>query len=144
MKTSARTIILTLLLIAAIITGLIYYFKKDDFQIEVKGVESSWAYRKTIYIENSGAMQLNRDVLLDIDTESLITAGKLQLDCDDLRFQDEEDITSLSYWIEGGCNTKNTKIWVRIPSITNPGKNILMFYGNPEAIGVQEKLTISN
>jgi alpha-tubulin suppressor-like RCC1 family protein len=40
----------------------------------------------------------------------------------------------LSYWIESGCNSANTKIWVKVPSIPgNSAKTIYAYYGNPNA-----------
>ncbi len=63
----------------------------------------------------------------------MVNAGKLQSDCDDLRFVDSDDSTYLSYWVEGGCNTFTTRIWVQIPSLPNGGKTIYMYYGNDAA-----------
>jgi hypothetical protein len=40
----------------------------------------------------------------------------MQVNCGDIRFLDSND-TNLSYWIESGCNTSNTLIWVKVPSI---------------------------
>ncbi len=40
----------------------------------------------------------------------------------------------LSYWIESGINTANTKIWVKIPSISSNGNTAInLYYGNPSA-----------
>jgi hypothetical protein len=40
----------------------------------------------------------------------------------------------LSYWIESGCNSANTKIWVKVPSIpASSTKTIYVYYGNPSA-----------
>ncbi len=44
------------------------------------------------------------------------------------------DETELSYWIESGINTTNTKIWVKIPSISSNGNaTVNLYYGNPSA-----------
>ena len=55
------------------------------------------------------------DVLIVMDTASLISEGKMNSDCSGI------DITNatggeLAFWIEGGCNTPNTRIWVSMPS----------------------------
>jgi len=94
--------------------------------------DGDWAFRRPINIENSsGSVLSNEDVLVEYDTASLVSASKLQSDCDDLRFIDSNDTTVLSYWIESGCNTSSTKIWVRIPSLGVGTYTINMYYGNP-------------
>jgi len=143
MKVSATTITISLLLLIAIGLG-VYYYSRKEASIAQAWVESSWAYRKSIYVENKESTLLNKDILLEIDTKVLIESGKLQDDCDDLRFQEGDNQLSLDYWIENGCNTSKTRIWVRIPSLRNPGEEIYMFYGNPTALRVQGTLTINN
>jgi hypothetical protein len=98
--------------------------------------DSSWNYRVPVTItETSGSTLTDYQVLITIDTASLISAGKLQSDCSDIRFVDSDDATELSYWIEDGtCNTADTHIWVKVPSIpASSSKTIYMYYGNPTA-----------
>ena len=93
--------------------------------------DTGWLHRKTVSIENdSGSTLTDEDVLVSIDTASLIAEGKLQSNCNDLRFVDSDDSTLLDYWIEGGCNTGTTQVWVRIPSLPNGGKTMYMYYDN--------------
>jgi len=68
-----------------------------------------------------------------IDTASLISAGKMRSDCGDIRFRDSDETTDLSYWIESGCNSGSTSIWVKVPSVPSGTKTIYMYYGNPSA-----------
>ncbi len=103
----------------------------------VQGVavtESSWAYRKSIFVENTESIYLEKEIQLEIDTASLIAEGKLQNNCADLRFQESETLRSLNFQIEGECNSSSTSIKVTIPSLPIGGENIYMFYGNPKAI----------
>jgi len=95
----------------------------------------SLKYRKPINVtENSGSTLTDYQVILTVDTASLISEGKMQTDCEDIRFTDSDEITGLSYWIELGCNTPNTKVWVKVPSLpASSTKTIYMYYGNPEA-----------
>jgi len=87
-----------------------------------------------IQVTNSGGTQTNYDVLLSLNTAALITAGRLQADCDDLRFYNDEYFTTgYNYWIESGCNTTNTQIWVRIPSLPTGVTTIYTGYLNPGA-----------
>ena len=96
---------------------------------------SSWLYRIPINItEQSGSTLTDYQVKVVVDTATLISEGKMNSDCSDMRFVDSDDVTSLSYWIESGCNTANTIVWVKVPSIpASSNKTIYMYYGNPTA-----------
>ncbi len=94
-------------------------------------------FRRPIIINNSQNSNELTDyqVKLMLDTESLIAQGKMRSDCGDIRFVDSDGSTLLKYWIETGtCNSSNTVIWIKIPSIpASSTKTIYMFYGNPLA-----------
>jgi len=94
----------------------------------------SLIYRRPITINNtSNSNNLSFfQVLVTIDTASLISAGKMRSDCGDIRFVDSDETTLLGYWIESGCNTASTRIWVKVPFIpANSSKTIYVYYGNP-------------
>jgi hypothetical protein len=59
----------------------------------------------------------------------------MRSDCGDLRVTLSNKHTLLPYWIEPNtCNTSNTKIWAKVPSIPANGTiTILVWYGNPQA-----------
>jgi hypothetical protein len=97
-------------------------------------LDTSWLYRKPITItENSGTTLTGYQVYISIDTSSLISGGKMQGDCDDIRFGDESR-NELDYWIESGCNTSSTKIWVETDTLTaSSNTTIFMYYGNSGA-----------
>jgi len=94
--------------------------------------DSNWFYRKPITITNSGSELTDYQVLVTVDTASLISANKMQSDCDDIRFADSSG-TELPYWIESGCNSSSTKIWVKVNSIPNGDSTIYLYYGNQSA-----------
>ncbi len=114
-------------------TILVATFSKFPIPLTLGWIDSGWEYRKPISVSNSGSALTDEDILIEVDTASLITAGKLQSDCDDLRFTDSDESTTLSYWVEGGCNTSTTQVWVQIPSLPSGGKTIYMYYGNSTA-----------
>ncbi|MDD5062975.1 MAG: DUF2341 domain-containing protein, partial [Candidatus Marinimicrobia bacterium] len=61
--------------------------------------------------------------------------AKFQAGCDDLRFTSVNG-QAFDYWIESGCGTASTKIWVKVASIPagpNGIATIYMYYGNPNA-----------
>jgi hypothetical protein len=93
---------------------------------------TNWNYRKLITISNAGSILSDYQILLTIDTATLIAAGKLLLSCNDIRFTSSDETTLLNYWIESGCNSSSTNIWVKIPSILSSPltTTIYMYYGN--------------
>jgi hypothetical protein len=108
----------------------------------VSGQSSSWLYRRAIEIKNdSGNIEFEKDILLTINTKELIAKGKLRPDCNDIRFLDEDHETPLKYQIAKdsdnenfkGCNSEETKIWVRVPTVGREGKTIYFLYGNNSA-----------
>jgi len=96
---------------------------------------SSWKYRKPISLNNTqNPNQLTEfQVPITFDSASLISEGKMRTDCGDLRFTDVNG-SLLSYWIQSGINTENTKVWIKVPLISaNSLTTIYMYYGNPSA-----------
>lgn len=86
----------------------------------------------------------DHQVLLTLESESttdeiaLIQAGKLQVDCDDIRVLDSDNATLLPHWLEtnGGlinCYGGNGRVWIRVPSIPGGGKTVYLYYGNSAA-----------
>ena len=87
---------------------------------------------------DSGSTLTDDDVLIELDTATLVTAGKLQSDCDDLRVTDSDKTTLLDHWIEAGCNTNSTQVWVQVPSVPDGGKTLYVYYENASATNVEE------
>jgi len=134
-----KLLVLISLFVIIILFPIALYLYLSKSTTGVAWYSNNWGFRKSIDVSNgSGSILTNEDVLVTIDTASLVTASKLQNDCDDLRFVDGDDNTLLSYWIEGGCNTASTKIWVRIPSLPASGKTIYVYYGNPSTVNSEE------
>jgi DNA-binding MarR family transcriptional regulator len=100
----------------------------------------SWQYRISATItENSGKDLTNYQALITIDTQSLISSNKMRSDCGDIRFV--ADGVEASYWLESGCSSSNTRIWVKVPSIlASSTKIIYMYYGNPSASSVSDAI----
>jgi len=100
----------------------------------------SWAYpemmyRRAITINNTQNSNTLTDyqVLITMDTATLISQGKMRSDCGDIRFADSDD-QMLNAWIESGCNSTSTKIWVKVSTIpASSTKTIYVYYGYPSA-----------
>ncbi|MFH0829828.1 MAG: DUF2341 domain-containing protein [Candidatus Aenigmatarchaeota archaeon] len=94
---------------------------------------SEGKYLQRTIITNSLDFALtDYQVNLTVDTSSLIAAGKMRSDCGDIRFFNSSN-AEIDHWIENGCNTPATRIWVEVPNIPAAGtENITMHYGNPD------------
>ncbi len=94
-----------------------------------------WAYKMPLTVSNSGSALTDYQASVSANTSTPIAAGKMQSDCDDVRFYDSDGATPLNYWLESNCNNPSTGavFWVKIPSIPAGNKTIYMYYGNPGA-----------
>ncbi len=101
-----------------------------------------WDYYRAITITNPNPTTLtNYQVMITLNTQTLIASGKMQTDGDDIRFTDNT-CAFLSYWIESGLGTTNTILWVRINTIpANSSTTIYLWYGNPTAAGASDPVT---
>jgi hypothetical protein len=87
-------------------------------------------YRAAITVTNATTTTLyNYQVLVELDTQALIAAGKMRSDCGDLRFNDAYG--NLDYWLEDGCNTAETRVWIRVPHVPAGTSQIELTYGWP-------------
>lgn len=107
-------------------------------------VAIQFPYQKAVTISYTGATLTNYAILVNTDTSTPISQSKLQSSCQDLRFTDSDNVTQLGYYIESGCNTTTTQIWVQVPSIPNGGKTIYMHYGNSNALAGTRTLPAQN
>ncbi|MEW5760403.1 MAG: DUF2341 domain-containing protein [Candidatus Thermoplasmatota archaeon] len=94
-------------------------------------------YRKPVSISNSNSVLADHQVLVNLDTTSLISTGKMRSDCGDIRFTYSDGSTLINYWLESRCNTGSTKIWVKVPSIpASSTKTIYVYYGDTKLASV--------
>ncbi len=104
--------------------------------VEAAWFDDNWAYRQAITITVSSASSdiTSLDTLITVNTSTLISAGKLQSSCQDLRFTNQTG-NLLPYYIDSGCNTTATKIWVRVDLVPKNTTiyTTYMYYGNPAA-----------
>ena len=101
---------------------------------------SSFKKRKEIIIEELSGANLE-DIVFNftVNTQTLISNGDMQSDCDDLRFINSDN-ENYDYWIKSGCNTANTLIYLRVSKINaNEKKTIGMYYKNSTISGISSK-----
>ena len=125
-------------IILIIVLFFSWNFNLADFNFETKiqaeissdWYSTDWNYRKSVNISGSPSVLADFQVLMVVDTAVLMSGEKMSLDCGDLRFTDSDGKTELNYWIESGCNSPDTKVWVKVPFIPISGTTIYMYYGN--------------
>ena len=100
-------------------------------QSYAQGCLPGWQYQTPIDFYSSDTTQLNDyQVNIIVNTQALVTSGKLNPDGSDLRFIDA-CCNNVCFWIESGINTATTSIWVNVPQIPASGASTLyMVYGN--------------
>ncbi len=91
-------------------------------------------YQQAITINSTNTSTLtNYQVEVTLNTQTLISAGQMQADCADIRFTDSSG-NLLPYWIESGCDTTSTQIWIKINTIAaSTNTTIFLYYGSLNA-----------
>jgi hypothetical protein len=99
-----------------------------------------WGYRYglTINNTNTSALPAGYTVKVTLDTASLINAGKLRADGNDLRlvWVNGSTLVELDRAIETPLNTTTTEIWFKTQASIAAGSNdgsYYLYYGNPSA-----------
>ncbi len=103
-----------------------------------------WSYRQPVTITNSsGAIRTQYQVAFVVNTASLISAGKMNSDCSDVRVIDSSGVT-IPYWIQTGtnpCDTATTVIWAKAPTLPTGSTTLYLVYGNDQATSLSNPNT---
>jgi|GEM_PF-473423 len=102
--------------------------------VTITGTNFTTAYQQSVVINNAnGASLTNFQVGFNLDTASLISQGKMNSNCSDLRVLDTNHTTNLPFWFDPlDCNSvTGTRIWTKIPSLAVGNKTIYATYGKP-------------
>ncbi|MBN2043052.1 MAG: DUF2341 domain-containing protein, partial [Candidatus Aenigmarchaeota archaeon] len=92
----------------------------------------SWLYRTNVNItETDGVTIPYFPVNVSMDTQSLISEGRMKSDCSDIRvIYDGAEIP----WTNGSaCNSADTRIWFEVNLTASSSENVYIYYGNSEA-----------
>jgi hypothetical protein len=93
------------------------------------GENDHWLYRKAVPVSNNTTQESNVFVSITSDTSD---TTKFQNDCGDLRFTNA-DSRELPYYVESGCSTGSTNVFVLLDVFPAGGQTLCMYYGNPSA-----------
>jgi site-specific recombinase XerD len=95
---------------------------------------AGWIHRKSITISNgSGGTLTSYQTRIEVNTATLVSQGKMQSDCGDMRFTESDGTTSVPFWIETGCNTTTTVVWLKPASLASGSNTVYMYYDNSYA-----------
>jgi len=87
-----------------------------------------WNFRKEITVSNSGSLQSDYAVLINITYSS-----EMNSDFSDLRFTNSSG-TELGYWIQSSVDSSEAEVWVEVDTLAASGDTSLyMYYGNSGA-----------
>lgn len=110
---------------------LVYFSPKKT---EAAWFNDNWTYREAIPISTHSASESNVYDTFQLDTATLITAGKLQSSCQDIRVTDASgNILKYNVGRTNACNASNTTIDYLIPTMGSGAQNYYVYYGNPSA-----------
>lgn len=120
----------------------------NGYYLDVKSfstyVVQNTSYNIYLYMQNFtinstvSSTLINFPAYVQIDTATLISASKMQNDCDDIRITTAVD-NPVSYEIEN-CNANTTIIWFLVSSFTNlTNLEYHMYYGNTTVTNGQNK-----
>lgn len=88
-----------------------------------------YSYRRTLVEENLVAYDLvEYGSIISLNTIEMIGKGHLRSDCFDLVFVFEGNI--VDFWLESGCNTKNTTFWIRSNISSSSSRALYMYHGD--------------
>lgn len=114
-------------------------FKISEILISDPGEPVDWSkeyfgpslktYRLPINFSGYSSIIPNYSLLISIDTSQLISSNKLDENCNSIRFTDEK-FNSIPYYLESGCNSQNTRIWVKIDLPLSKNGTVYMYYYN--------------
>ncbi|MCR4330073.1 MAG: DUF2341 domain-containing protein [Candidatus Roizmanbacteria bacterium] len=123
-----------------LIAAFAYFSMQKSNEVLAAWYDGAFQYRQRVNITNAGSAQTDYQVAITLDTATLITAGKMQSNCADIRITSTNG-KQLPYWIEtgaNGCNTAATAIWTKIPTLHTSGNTVYVYYGNSSAISAQD------
>lgn len=113
-------------------------FSKAAESLAFPDAFSQWGFRRAYSVTNNvSTSYAGYQVKLALDTAALIAEGKMQGDCDDMRFT-EADGSAIPYWLESGCNTSSTIVWLKTDLAASSAKNVYMYYGNGTTVSASD------
>lgn len=115
------------------LAGIVFFLKIGGKTTKVSAAwwDDSWHYRLAIIINNNtGYDATNIPYKANLDTQTLISAGKLQSDADDIRVVDSNGNIVRSQVEKSTLNTTVTKVWFEATVKNGNSATYYIYYGN--------------
>ena len=127
-KSWQKSLTIMALLVLLIAAPGTYLLLRHPPNAQAAWFDTNWAFRTRYPLTNtSGATQTSFQTQITVNTATLVSAGKLQSNCQDVRFTNISG-KQLPFWIEPNtCNTTTTLIWVNVDSIPTSAAPIFIF-----------------
>ncbi len=91
------------------------------------------AYKKKIIVFNNYSNVSEYQVPIYLNTKELIDGDKLDYECKGLRFSwvniSDNKEYKIPYYLDYGCNTNTTLIWVKVPELYFGNNTLFVYYG---------------
>ena len=120
------------------LAGIVFFLKIGGKTTKVSAAwwDESWHYRIAVIItNNTGYDATNIPYKANLDTQTLISAGKLQSDADDIRVVDTNGNIVRSQVEKSTLNTTVTKVWFEANVKNGNSATYYIYYGNSTAPG---------
>ena len=137
-----KTILTIIFLVTISLAGYLYLNRNKTPEAEAGWFDDNWTYRKQINITNVTTDLTNVQIPITLDTAALISAGKMQTNCADLRITDLNG-NLLPYWVHK-CNTASTVVYAWADNIISGSSSFFVYYGNSTASSKEIKTGTSN
>jgi hypothetical protein len=118
------------------LAGIVFFLKIGGKTTKVSAAwwDDAWHYRIAVTItNNTGYDATNIPYKANLDTQTLISAGKLQSDADDIRVVDTNGNIVRSQVEKSSLNSTATKVWFEATVKNGNSATYYIYYGNSTA-----------
>ncbi|MDP4009584.1 MAG: DUF2341 domain-containing protein [Candidatus Shapirobacteria bacterium] len=127
-----------------LLIGIVALFKfYPQNKISAAWWNDGWGYRTRVDVTNSSGSDLsNQRIKITLNTSTLISTGKMQSDCDDIRVTSQSG-KLLDHWVIN-CNSSSSSVYVKMEDLPSSGSNVFVYYGNPSVSNIENTLGSTN
>ncbi len=122
---------------ANLATGVLFAIR-HGFEARGYSQPRGYSYAETIEIEATLAAPLTAtdyQTPITIDTATPISLGRMQPDGRDIAFFAADGETEVDHWIESGINSRETRVWLKLPTLANNvATKLVLRYGFPDGV----------
>jgi hypothetical protein len=117
-----------------LLMGVGIYFQYQTKNAKAAWWNDAWQYRKSIDIANNSTYSTtNKPYRTILDTQSLISTGKMQANGEDFRIVDKNGKTVRFQLEKSTLNTTTTGLWIEASIAAKSSATFYVYYGNSSA-----------